>query len=151
MIDTLAMTREDASAVLPHLPDTQLVLLSSIDVYRAYELLLAGQGGEPVPMTEESPVREGRYPLRDLLPGIGERYDKLDVEPLYLARGSAVLRLSMIYGEHDGQRREEFILRRVRAGRQRIPVGPARPSTPAVTSATWPRPYWPRSTSPRRP
>jgi nucleoside-diphosphate-sugar epimerase len=29
----------------------------------------------------------------------------------------------MIYGEHDGQRREEFILRRVRAGRRRIPVG----------------------------
>ena len=32
------------------------------------------------------------------------------------------LRLSMIYGEHDGQRREEFILRRVRAWR-RIPIG----------------------------
>jgi nucleoside-diphosphate-sugar epimerase len=29
----------------------------------------------------------------------------------------------MIYGEHDGQRREEFFLRRVRAGRRRIPVG----------------------------
>ena len=42
--------------------------------------VLAGQGGEPVPMTEESPVRDGRYPLRDLMPGIGERYDKLDVE-----------------------------------------------------------------------
>jgi nucleoside-diphosphate-sugar epimerase len=123
VIDTLAMTREDATAVLPHLPDTHLVLLSSIDVYRAYELLLAGQGGEPVPITEESPVREGRYPLRDLMPGIGERYDKLDVEPLYLARGSAVLRLSMIYGEHDGQRREEFVLRRVRAGRREIPAG----------------------------
>jgi len=123
VIDTLAMTREDASAVLPHLPDTPLVLLSSIDVYRAYELLLAGLGGEPVPITEESPVREGRYPLRDLRPGIGERYDKLDVEPSYLARGATVLRLSMIYGEHDGQRREEFILRRVRAGRRRIPVG----------------------------
>jgi len=123
VIDTLAMTREDASAVLPHLPDANLVLLSSIDVYRAYELLLAGQGGEPVPMTEESPVRAGRYPLRDLLPGIGEHYDKLDVEPSYLARGAAVLRLSLIYGEHDGQRREEFILRRVRAGRRQIPVG----------------------------
>ena len=123
VIDTLAMTRDDASAVLPHLPDTNLVLLSSIDVYRAYELLLAGQGGEPVPITEESPVRAGRYPLRDLLPGIGEHYDKLDVEPSYLARGAAVLRLSMIYGEHDGQRREEFILRRVRAGRRQIPVG----------------------------
>ncbi len=33
------------------------------------------------------------------------------------------LRLSMIYGEHDGQRREEFILRRVRACRRRIPIG----------------------------
>jgi nucleoside-diphosphate-sugar epimerase len=123
VIDTRAMTAAGASAVLPYLPDAHLVLLSSIDVYRAYELLLAGQGGEPVPLTEESPVRAGRYPLRDLLPGIGEHYDKLDVEPLYLARGSAVLRLSMIYGEHDGQRREEFILRRVRAGRRRIPVG----------------------------
>ena len=29
----------------------------------------------------------------------------------------------MVYGEHDYQRREEFILRRVRAGRRRIPFG----------------------------
>ena len=124
VIDTRAMTKADAEAVLPHLPEAQLVLLSSIDVYRAYELLLAGQGGEPVPLTEESPVRQGRYPLRGLLPGLGEDYDKLDVEPGYLARGGVVLRLAMIYGEHDGQRREEFILRRVRAARRRIPVGP---------------------------
>ncbi len=123
VIDTRSMTRSDAEAVLPHLPDTPLVLLSSIDVYRAYELLLAGEGGEPVPLTEESPVRSGRYPLRDLIPALGETYDKLDVEPLYLARGGSALRLAMIYGEHDGQRREEFILRRVRAGRRRIPVG----------------------------
>jgi len=109
--------------VLPHLPDAHLVLLSSIDVYRAYELLLAGQGGEPVPLTESSAVRSGRYPLRDLLPGLGEHYDKLDVEPLYLSRGGTVLRLSLIYGEHDRQRREEFVLRRVRAGRRRIPFG----------------------------
>ena len=33
VIDTRAMTRSDASAVLPHLPDVHLVLLSSIDVY----------------------------------------------------------------------------------------------------------------------
>ena len=124
VIDTRAMTRSDASAVLPFLPDVHLVLLSSADVYRAYELLLAGRGGEPVPLTEASPVREGRYPLRELLPGLGEHYDKLDVEPEYLQRGGCVLRLSMIYGEHDGQRREEFVLRRVRAGRRQIPVGP---------------------------
>jgi nucleoside-diphosphate-sugar epimerase len=34
-----------------------------------------------------------------------------------------VLRLPMVYGEHDYQRREEFILRRVRAGRKQIPTG----------------------------
>jgi len=39
-------------------------------------------------------------------------------------RGGTALRLAMIYGEHDGQRREEFILRRIRAGRRRIPFGP---------------------------
>jgi nucleoside-diphosphate-sugar epimerase len=123
VIDTRAMTAAGASAVLPHLPDAHLVVLSSIDVYRAYELLLAGQGGEPVPLTESSALRTGRYPLRDLLPGLGEHYDKLDVEPLYLSRGGTALRLSLIYGEHDGQRREEFVLRRVRAGRLRIPFG----------------------------
>src|SRR5260370_10048603 len=29
----------------------------------------------------------------------------------------------MVYGEHDYQLREEFLLRRVRAGRERIPFG----------------------------
>jgi nucleoside-diphosphate-sugar epimerase len=123
VIDTRALTKADAEAVLPYLPEAHLVLLSSIDVYRAYELILADRGGEPVPISEESPLRQGRYPLRGLLPGLGEHYDKLDVEPGYLARGGTALRLAMIYGEHDGQRREEFILRRVRAGRSRIPVG----------------------------
>ncbi len=52
-----------------------------------------------------------------------EDYEKLDVEEVYLRAGATVLRLPMVYGEHDGQRREEFVLRRVRAGRDRIPIG----------------------------
>jgi nucleoside-diphosphate-sugar epimerase len=52
-----------------------------------------------------------------------DHYDKLDVEPLYLQRGAIVLRLGMVYGEGDVQQREEFILRRIRAGRRRIPIG----------------------------
>ncbi|MBV9379233.1 MAG: NAD-dependent epimerase/dehydratase family protein [Streptosporangiaceae bacterium] len=123
LIDTCAASRADADAVLPYLPDTQLVLLSSMDVYRAYELLLSDAGGQPVPLTEEAEVRRGRYPLRGSMDGHDD-YDKLDVEPGYLARGGTVLRLAAIYGEHDPQRREEFILRRVRAGRKRIPMGP---------------------------
>lgn len=122
VVDTLAMTRADADAVLPYLPDVPLVLLSSMDVYRAYELLLADEGGQPVPITEDAEVRRGRYPLRGHADGRDD-YDKLDVEPGYLARGGTVLRLAAIYGERDPQRREEFVLCRVRAGRKRIPVG----------------------------
>lgn len=122
VVDTLAMSRADADAVLPHLPDCRLVVLSSGDVYRAYELLNEERGGEPVPITEESPVRHGRYPYRGQRGGFDD-YEKLDVEPAYLERGGTVLRLGFIYGEHDPQRREEFVLRRVRYGRKRIPVG----------------------------
>jgi nucleoside-diphosphate-sugar epimerase len=123
VVDTLAMTRADVDAVLPYLPDARLVVLSSGDVYRAFELQDSPVGEVPVPISEESPVRHGRYPYRGQRPGLDD-YDKLDVEPLYLERGGTVLRLGFIYGEHDPQRREEFILRRVRAGRRRIPAGP---------------------------
>jgi nucleoside-diphosphate-sugar epimerase len=122
VLDCLAGTAADAEAVLPHLPDLPLVLLSSMDVYRAYEHFRAREEGEPVPMAEDAPLRVGRYPYRGA--GIGEDdYEKLDVEPAYLARGGTVLRLGFVHGEHDPQRREEFVLRRVRAGRSRIPIG----------------------------
>ncbi|MFB9906775.1 NAD-dependent epimerase/dehydratase family protein [Allokutzneria oryzae] len=123
VIDSFALSRADVDAVLPHLPDAQLLLLSSMDVYRAFELARAGVSGEPMPLTEESALRLVRYPYRDQ--GIGlDDYDKLDVEPPYLDRDGTVLRLAVVYGEHDPQRREEFVLRRVRARRERIPVGP---------------------------
>jgi nucleoside-diphosphate-sugar epimerase len=123
VIDTCALTAADVAAVLPHLPDARLVVLSSMDVYRAFELLNAGEEGEPLPVTEDSGVRIGRYPYRGQAADLDD-YEKLDVEPAYTERGGTVLRLPMVYGEHDGQRREEFILRRVRAGRRGIPVGP---------------------------
>jgi nucleoside-diphosphate-sugar epimerase len=122
VVDTLALSAADVDAVLPHLPDTRLVVLSSADVYRAFELQEGPVSEVPVPICEDSPVRHGRYLYRDRLPGLDD-YEKLDVEPRYLARGGTVLRLGFIYGEHDPQRREEFLLRRVRAGRERIPVG----------------------------
>jgi nucleoside-diphosphate-sugar epimerase len=125
VIDAYAMSRSDVESVLPHLPDTQLILLSSMDVYQAFHHVVLGDGeGEPVPVPETGRLRTARY----IYSGGGVRpddYEKLDVEPSYLERGAAVLRLPMVYGEHDHQRREEFILRRVRAGRRQIPVGAA--------------------------
>jgi UDP-glucose 4-epimerase len=124
IVDCVAFTAADCDAVLPHLAhDIPIVVLSSMDTYRAFDAVLHGTESDPVPITEESPVRPERYPYRDDPRFRSPDYDKLDVEPRYLDRGAAVLRLPMVYGEHDPQRREEFVLRRVRAGRRRIPVG----------------------------
>ena len=125
IVDSNALTAADTDAVLPYLPDVPIVVLSSMDVYRCFELLrLGGDDPLPVPFDESAPLRANRYPYRGM--DIGEDdYDKLDVEPEYLARGAAVLRLAMIYGPRDPQTREDFVLRRVRAGRTRIPIGSA--------------------------
>ena len=123
LIDTFALTRADAETALRALPgEMRLVVLSSMDVYRAFGTLHTGTESDPMPLDESSPVRPERYPYRGKLPGMDE-YEKLDVEEAYLARRATVCRLPMVYGEHDGQRREEPILRRVRAGRTRIPIG----------------------------
>jgi nucleoside-diphosphate-sugar epimerase len=122
-LDCRALTRADAQNVIAAMPEaTRLVVVSSMDVYRAFGAVNAGLETDPVPMDEESPVRSERYPYRGLVP---ERYDydKLDVEDVYLPRGATSVRLPMVYGERDYQRREEYILRRVRAGRARIPMG----------------------------
>lgn len=125
VVDSNALTAADTDAVLPHLPDAPIVVLSSMDVYRCFELLRSGGDDPlPVPFDESAPLRQSRYPYRGM--DIGEDdYEKLDVEPAYLARGATVLRLAMIYGPRDPQTREEFVLRRVRAGRTRIPIGSA--------------------------
>jgi nucleoside-diphosphate-sugar epimerase len=127
-VHTCAFDRADADAIVAALPATsRLVVLSSQDVYRAFYTV--NHGGDPldaVPFDEHAPVRDVRYPyrgetgLRDIDP---ETYDKLDVEEVCATRGAVVMRLPMVYGEHDPKRREEFVLRRIRAGRRRIPIG----------------------------
>jgi UDP-glucose 4-epimerase len=122
-IDCRALTRADAETALDALPKgLRWIVISSLDVYRAFGAVNEGKETDPVPLDEESPVRENRYPYRGKMPGMDE-YDKLDVEETYLPKGATVLRLPMVYGEHDYQLRQEFILRRIRAGRNRIPFG----------------------------
>ena len=123
VVDCFALTRADAEVALQALPNVgSWIVISSVDVYRAFGALLSGRETDAVPLTEESPVRDDRYPFRGKVAG-RENYDKLDVEDVYLPHRALVVRLPMVYGEHDYQRREEFILRRVRAGRKRIPFG----------------------------
>ena len=123
VVDCRALSRADAEIALSALPGIKRwIVISSVDVYRAFGALLEERESDPVPIDEDSPVRTERYPYRDKLAG-REDYDKLDVEDVYLPRGALVFRLPMVYGEHDYQLREEFVLRRVRAGRERIPIG----------------------------
>jgi nucleoside-diphosphate-sugar epimerase len=123
VIDFFALTRGDAEGALEAVPKAKRwIVISSMDVYRAFGSVLVDRETDPVPITEESPVRSDRYPYRGKLAG-RENYDKLDVEDVYLPRGALSVRLPMVYGERDYQRREEFILRRVRAGRKQIPFG----------------------------
>lgn len=116
-VDVAALDGKGADDALRALPDgLRLVALSSVDVYRAYESVHAKIHTDPVPLTEQSPLRTTRH--LD-----GPQWENLDIEARYLAAGAAVLRLGAVYGEHDYQHRLEFILRRVRAGRTRIPFG----------------------------
>jgi nucleoside-diphosphate-sugar epimerase len=122
-IDCRALTRADAETALAALPaGIRLVVISSMDVYRGFGAVLEGRETDPVPLDEDSPVRSERYPYRGKSPDRHD-YDKLDVEDVYLPCGATSLRLPMVYGPRDYQLREEYILRRVRAGRTRIPFG----------------------------
>lgn len=128
LIDTCAYSQRDAEVAIAAMPaGLHAVALSSMDVYQAFESLRAGRATDPVPLTEASPLRTTRYLYRgERIPLAGvdvDTYEKLDVEERYLAAGAVVLRLPMVFGERDPLRREEFVLRRVRAGRARIPFG----------------------------
>ncbi len=115
VLDMIAMTDADAQSVVDLFRGRRIVAVSSADVYRAYARLIKTEPGEPdpVPLTEDAPVREKLYPLKDVLPGLGDSYDKLLVERLVLAGGGTVVRLPIVYGPGDGQRRLRAHLRRM--------------------------------------
>lgn len=104
----------EALAAVPGEP--RYVAISSGDVYRAYEGVHTQRQTDELPLTEDAPLRERHYVD-------GSTYENLEIEPVYLDRGGTVLRLGAVYGPHDYQRRFDFVLRRLRAGRKRIPIG----------------------------
>jgi len=116
-VDVSAANGPDARAALAALPPgIALVALSSVDVYRAYASLHSGTQTDPLPLTEGSPLRTARHID-------GPKWENLDVEAAYLGAGATILRLGVVYGEHDYQHRFEPVLRRIRAGRPQLPVG----------------------------
>jgi nucleoside-diphosphate-sugar epimerase len=112
----------------------RIVAVSSIDVYRACGVLHGLEPGplEPVPLTEESPLRTRlqTYPpetlkkLRAVFGWLDDLYDKIPVERAVLSAGedlpATVLRLPMVYGPGDPLHRLHPIIKRIEDGRRVI-------------------------------
>ncbi|TMD17127.1 MAG: hypothetical protein E6I96_02295 [Chloroflexi bacterium] len=69
VIDCRALTRTDAELALGALLDvSRWIVISSLDVYRAFGALNEDRETDPVPLDEASPVRTERYPYRGKMP-----------------------------------------------------------------------------------
>ncbi|HEY7030132.1 MAG TPA: NAD-dependent epimerase/dehydratase family protein [Thermomicrobiales bacterium] len=119
VLDMRSLSEADALAVANAVRGnaSRLVAISSMDVYRAYGRLIGTEPGppDPIPTTEESPLRERLYPYRtDPLRAADDPahwmddYDKLLVERVVLgnpALPGTILRLPMVHGPGDNQHR----------------------------------------------
>lgn len=126
VLDMAPFTEQDAQAVMAtfRIIARRVVALSSQDVYRAYGRFHRTEPGppEPVPLSEYAPLREKLYPYRGTGRGLDD-YDKMLVERAVTGSPilpGTVLRLPMVYGERDSQRRLFFELKRMDDGRSAI-------------------------------
>jgi nucleoside-diphosphate-sugar epimerase len=108
----------------------RVVVASSMDVYRAWGMLHGIEPGalEPIPITEESPVRSTRQlyapehlaKMQGVFSWIDEGYDKIAVEEVVMNDADVVgtvVRLPMIYGPGDRLHRLHPVLKRIADGR----------------------------------
>jgi nucleoside-diphosphate-sugar epimerase len=110
VLDTIAYTESDAQMLMNTFRGIaqRVVVISSMDVYRAYDVLL-GKETEivPVPLTEDSPLRQQLYPFRDMPErplGAPADYDKILVERVVISDANlpgTIVRLPMVYGAGD--------------------------------------------------
>jgi nucleoside-diphosphate-sugar epimerase len=134
VLDMISGDEHHARAVVDafHGIARRLVTVSSMDVYRSYEISLGLAEGPlvPLPLTENSPLRTVLYPYRKHdLSGIFEwvtpEYDKIIVERVARSEPSlpaTILRLPMVYGPGDPLHRFFPFLKRMDDGRPTIPI-----------------------------
>ncbi len=97
------------------------VAISSGDVYRAYDRFRRADPGlpDPVPLTEDSPLRDRLFPYRDKARGPDDflyTYEKILVERTVMSEPglpATILRLPMVYGPGDYQHRLFEYLKRM--------------------------------------
>jgi nucleoside-diphosphate-sugar epimerase len=135
LIDMIAYTARDAERLLAALPESveRLIVISSGDVYWTYGAFLGIESADPpvAPLDENAPLRRGRYPYRAQASGPDDlfyHYEKIEVERIMRAGAGlpvTVLRLPMVYGPNDPQRRIAGYVDRLRAGSGRLRLNSA--------------------------
>jgi nucleoside-diphosphate-sugar epimerase len=131
VLDMIPMTEQDARNLIRTFDGIarRIVAVSSQDVYRAwgYVVGLEGQLTDPH-ITEDSPLRESRYPYRGRKLPIEsgwdmDNYEKVVVERVFQlesALPATILRLPMVYGPGDYAHRAFPYLKRMDDGRPAI-------------------------------
>lgn len=119
VVHMLALTGDDVARVIDAIGSSieRLVVVSSIDVYRAYGRLHRTEPGdyEPTPLQENAALRQNLGPE-------GPQHDKLAVENVTLSHpGGTIIRYPAVYGPGDRRRMTHYIQRMV-DGRPHIVV-----------------------------
>ncbi len=131
VVDMRALVERDARTVMDVFRGiaSRVVVLSSMDVYRAYGILRGIDQGplQPVPFDEDAELRRTWYPYRGDIPrGEGDpqrwmdEYDKIPVERTFMSdtqMPGTVLRLPAVYGPGDSQHRLFDVAKRINDGR----------------------------------
>ena len=126
VLDTFAYDRDDLALVnratdeIPY----RFVMLSSMDVYRAYGIYCRLEEGaaDTKMLDENAPLRSVPYPYRKdaaLIDDLMYRYDKIPAEQFAMnemSRPVTILRLGKVYGPGDPQRHARDYLEQVRRG-----------------------------------
>jgi nucleoside-diphosphate-sugar epimerase len=123
VLDMIPYTEQDVQDVIKTFKGIawRVVAISSQDVYRAYDVFRQLESGpiEPIPLTEDSPLRDRLYPFRGLLERPFDRsddYEKILIERVVMTNpdlAGTIVRLPMVYGSGDFRHRLFPLLKRM--------------------------------------
>lgn len=118
IVDMIPLIESDAGDIIRVFSGTaaRVVAISSQDVYREYGRIIKIESGDPdpLPLTEDSPLRSKLYPYRDKAKTPEDRdykYEKILVEKAYMENPdlpATILRLPMVYGPGDNRQHRLF-------------------------------------------
>ena len=123
-----AMTAADAESFVERFRGLakRAVVISSGDVYRAYGRLIGLEPGPPdtIPLSEDAPLRESRYPYRMMAPTPDHwmtQYDKVLVEQVIVHQTdlpTCILRFPAVVGPNDYRRFQRWLQPMLRGDRE---------------------------------